>query len=137
MIPHKTGLILSLALVFSLPITASAVEAEVAAPPAAAVATEQPAAQPMSSMQDMMREMRRDRDPSNCKTMPGMGMNMGPGKGVMSGENCKTVGGMHGQHKDCPIHGGKDDKRIDMLEKRMDMMQMMLEMMMRQSDDEN
>jgi len=153
-IPRKTGLILALAAIFTLPINASAAEA--AAP--AAAAAEQPAAQPMQSMQDMMREMRRDRDPSKCKTMqgaaadtdapapmPGMGMGMGmgmmgmgPGKGGMQGENCK-MGGMQdqgkpcmqGQHMNCHMRGGIDDKRLDMLEKRMDMMQMMMEMMMR------
>jgi hypothetical protein len=152
--PCKTGLILALTFAFSLPINASADEITI---PAAI--TEQPAAQPMSSMQDMMREMRRDRDPSKCKTMqgaaanadaptpmPGMGMGMGmgmmgmgPGKGGMHGENCKTGGGMQGQdkpcmqgqHMNCHMRGGVDDKRLDMLEKRMDMMQMMIEMMLR------
>jgi hypothetical protein len=137
---HKTSLILSLALVSALPINASA--DEVPAPAAA-----QPEVQ---SMQDMMREMRRD--PSKCKTMqgaaadadapapmPGMGMGMmgmGPG---MHGKNCKPGSGMYGQdkpcmqgqHPNCHLRGGADDKRLDALEKRMDMMQMMIEMMMR------
>ena len=145
---HTTGFILSLALVFSLPLNASADEV--------AVAAEQPALQRLDSMQDMMREMRRDREPSKCKTlkdatdgsaasapaeMPAMGMGMmgmmgmGPGKG----ENCKTGGMqgegkkpcMQGQHKNCNMRGGNDDQRLDMLEKRMDMMQMMMQMMMR------
>jgi hypothetical protein len=142
----KTSLILALTFVFSLPINTFADEITIPA----AIA-EQPVAQPMSSMQDMMREMRRDRDPSKCKTMqgaaanadaptpmPGMGMGMGmgmmgmgPGKGGMYGENCKTGGGMQGQHMNCHMRGGVDDKRLDMLEKRMDMMQMMIEMMLR------
>jgi len=155
MIPRKTGLILSLSLVFFLPINASA--AEVAAPAASA---EQPAVQPMSSMQDMMREMRRDQDPSKCRPMRdmtgeldapgpmpgmGMGMGMGHGKGGMHGENCKMEGGMQGQdkpcmqgqHNNCQMRGGMVDTRMDTLEKRMDMMQMMLEMMMRQSGGKN
>jgi len=141
MIPRKTSLMLSLALVFFLPINASA--EEVAAPAASA---EQPAAQPMASMQDLMRERRREQDPSKCQTMPGMAAGqdapcpmsgMGHGRDGMHGENCKTGGGMQGQHKDCQMHGSKDDKRVEMLEKRVDMMQMMIEMMMRQSGGKN
>lgn len=149
---RKSGLILSLTIAFSLPIGASADEA--AAP--AAAAAEQPALEVIHPMQEMMREMRRDRDPSKCKTsstpdaatpmpgmgmgmgMMGMGMGMGAGDGAMQGDKCKT-GAMHGegkpcmsgQRKHCEMHGGGDDRRLDMLEKRMDMMQMMMQMMMR------
>lgn len=141
-IPQKTGFILSLALAFSLPINAAA--AEVVAPAASA---EQTAVQPKSSMQDLMRETLGDQDPRKCKTMqdlavgpgvpdqmPGMGMGMRHGCGGMQGHDNTC---MHPQHKDCPMHAGMDDKRIDMLEKRMDMMQLMLEMMMRQSGGKN
>jgi hypothetical protein len=137
-----TGAILAFALAVTLPGLAYAEET------ASAAAVEQPAMQPMHNM---MREMRRDRDPSKCKTemgaavdadtptpMPGMGMGMmgmGPGKGG----DCKMGGGMRGKdkpcmqgdHKNCRMRGDNDDARLDMLEKRMDMMQMMMEMMLR------
>lgn len=134
---RHSGLILSLALMFSLPIQAAAADA-----PAAA---EAPAPQ---SMHDLMRGMRGDQEPSKCKTMKGMPAEegatspmagMGMGMGGMQGKNCKTQNAspcqdkpcMQGGHKNCKMRGGDDDARMDALEKRMDMMQMMMEMMMR------
>ncbi len=140
---HKTGLTFLLALIFSLPIQATAAET--------GVSTEAAAAQPMSSMQDLMRDMRGDQDPSKCKTMKGAAADQDspaamPGMGMgMQGENCKQVGRtqgpgkpcMMGGHYKCAMHAGANDQRLDALEKRMDMMQMMMEMMMRQSGGGN
>ncbi len=122
---RRTGLILSLAFAFSLPINVSAADEAVAATASA----EQAVAQSDPPMHNLMWERHRNQHPGKCKTMQdaaaddnevtepapgrgmgrgmGLGMGMGMGKGPChTGKHCENC-----QHRDHCMQGGHCKQR--------------------------